>query len=762
MSALRAAWDWVRNRLSNRPDSEHSQVLVRIVITALFSFYLGWHVGYRGGSETLLMVWRILFGELMLSLALLGFILTNPSVSHLRRWVGMLADYTAIGAVMHLQGEIASPLYGIYLWVTIGNGLRYGSMYLYFATALCSLSFLCMMRLTPYWVANPYLSWGLLSGAAAVPLYFASLLKALTRAIQEAQRANEAKSRFLANMSHELRTPLNGILAMAELLSASRLQREQRESADMIQTSAQTLLLLIDEVLDISAIEAGKIRQNTQDFDLTQLLSRVYRMLLPQAQGKGLNFHVDTEIRVPNALHGDATHLTQILLNLLQNAIKFTHEGEINLQVRELARDNRSVRLRLSVRDTGIGIPEDARSRIFRPFEQVDSGRDRRYGGSGLGTTIAKSLTELMGGEIGVEQNPGGGTHFWIDLPFRLAESHALGDEASGEGSESIMRIESDASVATAGHAPPPVSVAASNAAKSPNVIDFDDPFLRHRLRVRSLQVLVADDQPANRVVLQRLLEKAGHRTVFAEDGEGVLDLLAQAAPDLAIVDLHMPGLSGVDVIRQARVMQAGQTRTPIIVLSADATVESMREAERAGAYLYMTKPISVQKLLDTLSEIASEGSLHIVNGDQSGKDALSAEQGLAPEYNANVLEELMEMGLGEQFIRDFVEQCLRDIGRCMSQMQAACGRADFDAVREAAHAMRGVAENIGGTRLLERCRMIMAADNLFLAKQAQHLTRDLDTLVEQTAVHAQRLLQELFTPGLGRNDSKPGMDPSP
>lgn len=754
MTALRAALEWMRARLFNRPDSEHKQVLVRIAITALFSAYLGWHVGAEASSSKLFVVWLILLGECLVSVILLVGILHNPGISHFRRWVGMLADYTALGAVMALQGETASPLYGVYLWVTIGNGLRYGSSYLYFATALSSLSFLAMMSTTSYWQHNPYLSWGLLAGAAAVPLYFASLLKALTRAIEEARRANEAKSRFLANMSHELRTPLNGILAMAELLSASKLQKDQRESADMIQTSAQTLLLLIDEVLDISAIEAGKISRQDQDFDLTELLSRVYRMLHPQAQSKGLGLHFDTDIRVPGSLYGDVTHLTQILLNLLQNAVKFTQDGSVTLQVRELSRDNEHIRLRISVRDTGIGIPEEARMRIFKPFEQVDSGRDRKYGGSGLGTTIAKSLTELMGGTIGVEPNPGGGTHFWVELPFKLCTAQPQAAAAKLEDDDSAAPLSDVAAVMSAG---------GKLGESSAKVINFEDPFLRHRLRVRSLLVVVADDQPANRIVLQRLLEKAGHRTIFAENGEEVLDILAQDQPDLVIIDLHMPGLSGVDVIRQARVMQAGQpARTPIIVLSADATVEAMKEAQRAGAYLYMTKPISVPKLLDTLSNIASEVPMQPAS-DTVGRDSTATPEAAlnsAVDSTASVLEELAGMGLGEQFLREFVEQCLRDIGRCMSQLQSASANADYDGMRESAHALRGVAENIGAIRLVERCRLVMRLNSVQLAKQSAHLTRDLDALVEQTAREVHALLLQLLNPGLNRLDPKPGPDP--
>jgi two-component system, sensor histidine kinase RpfC len=742
VNALHAAAGWIRSRLSNRPDSEHKQVLVRIAIVSLFCVYLGVHVANDTQNSALYTTWLILFGQLVLSIGLLVAITYNPGVSDTRRWIGMLADYSAMGAVMYLLGETGAPLYSIFLWVTIGNGLRYGSRYLYIATAMASLSFLIMIRTTPYWIENPYTAWGLLVGAAAVPLYFASLLKALTQAIAEAQRANEAKSRFLANMSHELRTPLNGIIAMAELLSASKLQSDQRESADMIQTSAQTLLLLIDEVLDISAIEAGKVRRYEEDFDLPQLLSRVYRMLLPQAQSKDLELHVDTDIRMPSLLHGDAVHLTQILLNLMQNAVKFTAKGSVTLQVRELARKDGRISLRFSVRDTGIGIPEEARSRIFNPFEQVDSGRDRRFGGSGLGTTIAKSLTEMMEGRIGLDENPGGGTHFWVDLPFKMLDANPIAQSESASEIDVEQILAHDFTLPDA----------------SGKVINFEDPFLRHRIRVRRLRVLVADDQPANRIVLQRVLEKAGHHALFADDGEKVLDMIAEQPPDLVIVDLHMPGLSGVDVIRQARVMQAGQAvRTPIIVLSADATVESMKEAERAGAYLYITKPIQVPKLLETLARVASDAPS--AQPQDAATDTRSFDTSRKAIDDISVLQELAAMGMGEQFLRDFVDQCLRDIGRSMTQLQTASRNADYEEMREAAHAMRGVAENLGATRLIERCRMVMRLDILELTRQANSLTKDLDQLVEQTAREVHTQMPELFAQFSASQDPKPGPD---
>ena len=229
---------WLRSRLRGRADSEHAQVFVRIAITALFSAYLGWEVSDGNHNPALFATWLILIGELAGALGLLGAILAWPAPSDARRWIGMLLDYSAMGGVMYLQGESASPLYAVYLWVTIGNGMRYGPRYLYSGTALAALSFALMMRTTPYWLQNPYLSWGLLLGLIAVPLYFASLLKALTHAIEDARRANLAKSRFLANMSHEFRTPLNGLSGMSELLASTRLDPEQRGYLETIQAAA--------------------------------------------------------------------------------------------------------------------------------------------------------------------------------------------------------------------------------------------------------------------------------------------------------------------------------------------------------------------------------------------------------------------------------------------------------------------------------------------------------------------------------------------
>lgn len=710
-------WALLRSRLHGRADSEHEQVFVRIAITALFCIYLGWEVGRGGASEALIGTWILLVGELVLSLALIAAIVAEPRPSHLRRWLGMLADYMAMGGVMYLQGESASPLYAVYLWVTIGNGMRYGPRYLFAATALAAVSFGAMMLSTDYWRANPYLSWGLLIGLVAVPLYFASLLKALTAAAEEARRANLAKSRFLANMSHEFRTPLNGLSGMAELLASTRLDAEQRSYLETIQASTRAVLALVEDVLDISVIEAGKLRLKEEVFELDGLLEQINLMLRPEARSKRLDYLVIVEPDVPLRLQGDAGHLRQVLVNLLGNAIKFTASGEVRMTVAKSADAAPGrVRLRFTVSDTGIGIPSSARARLFEAFEQADNSLSRRHQGSGLGTTIAKGLTEAMGGTIGFESNENLGSRFWVELPFALASAR---DERAV--------------------APPAARTASQPAGDEPsaNVIAFSDPFLRHRARVRPVRVLVADDHAANRLLLQNLLQKAGHRVMTVDDGEAALDALAGGDFELALMDLHMPTLSGIDLLRQLRVMEAGgRSRTPVVIISADATPEAVKACTDAGAKAFITKPFSVARLLDTIAGIVAGEGESIAAAPETPRAQLhaSTEQVLDP----SVLDEFASLGMGKAFEADFIGQCVTDARVALAKMQHAGEAEDWEALREQAHALKGIAGNLGLVQVARLSSLMMQMTGFELGRDWQ---RHLAILIQRLR-HGEQALE--------------------
>ncbi|HEY0334004.1 MAG TPA: ATP-binding protein [Stenotrophomonas sp.] len=661
---------WVGQRLSGRGDSEHAQNLIRIVITSLFIGYLGWRWLHHAHGDTLPVTWLILIFELCVALCLMAAILVRPQISHVRRWIGMFTDYVCMGAIMAIEGEVAAPLYAVCMWVTIGNGMRYGSSYLRAATALGGLCFLGVIGVSPYWQANPYLAWGLLLGLIAIPLYFDSLLHALTRAVTEARHANEAKSRFLANMSHEFRTPLNGLSGMTEVLATTQLDAEQRECLGTIQASARSLLSLVEEVLDISAIEAGKVRIDRLEFPLRETIDGVGLILQPQARAKGVEYSVDIDAALPERLVGDAGHLRQILLNLAGNAVKFTDQGHVRIQVRatpSVGRDR--LRLRFEIHDSGIGVAPAMRDRLFEPFEQADVGLARRFEGTGLGTTIAKGLAEAMGGAIGYEDNPPRGSLFWFELP--LDEVPVV----AGAVARQPAAVEADGSEAAAS-----------------NVIAFSNPFLRHRARVRSMRLLVADDHEANRMVLQRLLEKAGHRVVCVNGAEQVLDLLSDADFDAVIVDLHMPGMSGLDLLKQLRVMQAsGVPYTPVMVLSADVTPDSIRRCQQAGAYAFLAKPVMAVKLLDTLAEIAASG--RSLPGASVVVHATVPQHGV---LDPSVLDELAALGMGENFEQQFIRQCLSDSEECIVAMSEAGEVSQWERMREHAHALRGVASNLG------------------------------------------------------------------
>jgi two-component system sensor histidine kinase RpfC len=692
----------VKARLSGRPDSEHAQDLVRIVITALFITYLGWRYLFLDSDDMLLPTWLILVGELTVATGLLAAILLRPGSSAVRRWIGMLTDYTAMGWIMCIQGEPASPLYAVYLWVTIGNGMRYGHRYLRAATALATASFLAVILISPYWRGNPYLSWGLLLGLTAVPLYFDSLLQALTRAVDDARRANEAKSHFLANMSHEFRTPLNGLAGMSEVLATTRLDAEQRECVNTIQASTRSLMSLVEDVLDISAIEAGKLKLDITEFALRDVIANVSLILQPQARAKHLHYQSEVAQDVPDTVLGDSGHLRQVLLNLVGNAVKFTDRGSVRLEVAMIARTAEQARLRFTVSDTGIGIPDSMRQRLFEAFEQADAGLARRYGGTGLGTTIAKGLTEAMGGSIGFESVEHRGTRFWVELPFVCV----------------VQAIPAAAGFEDTARAP--------SAPK--NVIAFGDPFLRHRARVRSLAILIADDHAANRKVLQRLLEKAGHRVTSVDGGEAVLEATAASDYDAVIADLHMPGVSGLDLLRQLRVMQAGSpVRTPVLILSADVTPESIQACQQAGARAFLSKPVATARLLDALAEIATSGRL--APALISVREPLPAIDGI---FDSTVLDELDALGMGESFEREFINQCLLDAEACLRDLTGSAQAKDWEHVRDQAHALKGVSSNLGLIKLAASSGEMMRLPDWQLGSEWQRRRDDMEALLRQ------------------------------
>jgi two-component system sensor histidine kinase RpfC len=490
---------------------------------------------------------------------------------------------------------------------------------------------------------------------------------------------------------------------MSEVLATTRLDTEQRECVNTIQASTRSLLALVEDVLDISAIEAGKLKLDVTEFLVRDLVANVGLILQPQARAKHLVYQGNVAEDVPDAVLGDAGHLRQVLLNLVGNAVKFTDQGSVELQVAMIATTAEQVRLRFTVSDTGIGIPESMRQRLFEAFEQADAGLARRYGGTGLGTTIAKGLTEAMGGSIGFESVEQRGTRFWVELPFACVAKVASPSTA----------VEDDKR---------------DPSGQSKNIIAFGDPFLRHRARVRSLAILIADDHAANRKVLQRLLEKAGHRVVSVDGGEAVLEAIAVSDYDAVIADLHMPDVSGLDLLRQLRVMQAGSAvRTPVLILSADVTPESIQACQQAGARAFLSKPGATTRLLDALADIAANGRL-------AGPLIAVREELPNPDgtFDSSVLDELDALGMGESFEREFIAQCLHDADACLQDLTSSGEAKDWERVREQAHALKGVSSNLGLIKLAASSGEMMRLPDWQLGSEWRRRRDDIEVLLQQ------------------------------
>jgi two-component system sensor histidine kinase RpfC len=409
----------LRQRLKARNDSEHEQAALRIVIVGLV---LGYMASFHGRpSEWSIGDWTIILGLagfFAVAIAIFVCICLWPSKNVPRRLLGMLADNSGATWYLCLAGEYGFSMIGVFLFVTFGNGFRYGRRYLFGSQALSLMGFTGVLVFVPYWQAHRAAGIGLLIALIVLPLYISTLLERIQEARSKAEEANLAKTSFLANMSHEMRTPLNGIVGVVDLFKTTSLSPQQVELVGLLRHSIAVLRSLVDDVLDITKIEAGRLTIEVAPFDLHASVNGLIQLLRPHAEAKGLVLKAFVDPTLEYRLRGDSHHLRQILLNLLGNAIKFTDRGEVSLAVTLKRETEDGITARFEVKDTGIGIAPESLSKIFERFVQADQSTTRKYGGTGLGTTIAKQLVELMGGVIGVESLLGEGSTFWLELPL--------------------------------------------------------------------------------------------------------------------------------------------------------------------------------------------------------------------------------------------------------------------------------------------------------------------------------------------------------
>jgi hypothetical protein len=468
---------------------------------------------------------------------------------------------------------------------------------------------------------------------------------------REAEAASDAKSAFLANMSHEIRTPFHGLMGMLSLLRETGLTPRQIDYLRTATESADHLLAILNDILDMSQLESGRVSLAVAPVDLRVLLHDIEALMRPQATAKPLALHIDIDPGVPERILADATRLKQILFNLLSNAIKFTDQGAVVLDVRTREGAAGSTEIEFEVTDTGVGMDAPTMAHLFNRFAQGDSSRSRRHGGTGLGLEISRNLARMMGGDITARSKPGEGSCFTFRLPVQLPEPSA-------------------AKQADSAHAGVP--------------------------QARPLQILVAEDHPVNRQYMAALLETMGHDAHFSVNGEEAVQALQQRRYDVVLMDLHMPVLDGEAATRAIRALpDAGRSTVPIVALTADAFAETRERCLVAGMNDFLAKPVSAQKLGATLRRLFGTGAPERTQAPDAPPPrvpAWSHGQPVVDEAAIAMSLQAMSRDKLEALLQAFLDQGPDTV----RHLRAAVRDAQTLELRTHAHAAKGAALNLG------------------------------------------------------------------
>jgi len=673
---LKSISNWYKNAAKNCDALELEQGATRLAIATFFTLYviISFVINKNVDQGELTGFYCLIAFEIC-ALYLFFVISRAKSPSRNRRLLGNWLDVVGTTVFLSLAGDIAVVLIGVYLWVTFGNGFRFGKKYLYHSQAISILGFLIATQVNPFWAKHQPIIVGFFLMLIALPIYVAKLIERINEARQKAEfesiraaEANLAKTLFVANMSHEIRTPLNGIIGISTLFKTTPLNADQKDLLKTLDSSSKLLLSLLNNVLDFTKIEERKFTIESVAFSPQDAVQDTLEIFRSQANTKAVQLGSSISSNI-GTLKGDVFVIRQVLANLLGNAIKFTEVGSVTLSATLLQDFPDNSVLRFEVSDTGVGIPADKQHNIFDSFTQADASTTRKFGGSGLGLTIAKHMVEEMGGTLSFQSSEGIGSRFWFDLTL---------EKAISEKSAYIPEVKTISNVS-------PITITQHN--------------------LKALDILVCEDESTNQKIITRLLALPGHNVELVANGDEMLDSLEQRKFDLVITDLNMAGMSGTDALKLYRFTQPEDKKTRFILFTADATVSAREASVEAGFDAFLTKPIEASTLYKTIENILN---LPIGIAEYWLKNALASPAEVESDLKKdnlqldwNALNELEKIGAGDElFMHRLLRNFLADSLKLIYKIEASAKQKNYGELHDHCHALKGNCLSVGAMEL--------------------------------------------------------------